>query len=98
MQKALNFLFFLCFLASCASTQPNQEYALAQSALSLAKKFEADKFSPRTYTRALRFYRKAVSFYKKQDYEEARNFFEESIQAAEKAELNARIKAMRESE
>lgn len=98
MCKVLSFLPFLYILTACASVQPNQEYALAHLALSTAKKFEADKFSPKSYSKALSFYRKAVAFYKKQNYEEAENFFAKSINLAEKAELKARIRKLQESE
>ena len=97
MQKTLSFLLFFGTLTACVSTDPNKEYALAHSALLTAKQFEADKLSPKNYTKALSFYKKAVSLYKKQSYEEAKNFFEESIQFAEKAEFKARLQQLKES-
>ena len=82
-------------MVSCVSTGPDKEYALAYSAILAAKKSLADKLYPEVYLKALSFYKKAVSFYKRQDYGEARDFFEESIEWAEKAELKARIKQKR---
>ena len=98
MQKIVCFLLFINFFTTCISTQPNKEYALAQSALLTAKQFSADQMFPKTYSKALSFYNKGVSLYKKQDYEEARNSFEEAIKLAEKAEFKARLKKIRESE
>ncbi len=85
-------------MTSCVSFEPNQEYALAQTALSTAKKFEADKLSPKIYSRAMYFYRKGISLYKQEDYDEARNFFEEAVNFAEKAEFKARVRNLRETE
>ena len=96
MCKFLSLPLFLYILISCVSTQPNQEYALAQSALSVAKKFEADKLAPNTYVKALYFYKKAISLYEQRDYDDARNSFDKSIDLAEKAELKARVRSFRE--
>ena len=90
-------LFFLLF-TSCVSTIPNKEYAIAQTVLLTAKKFEADKLFPRLYSKALSLYQRGVSLYKKQNYDESRTFFEESIQMAETAEFKARLQQMKESE
>ena len=97
--KNLSFLLFFCFLlGSCVSADSKKEYVLAWSALSAAEKFEADKFYPKIYSKALLFYKRAVSLYRKKKYEEASNFFEKSIHFAEKAEFKARVKKNRESE
>ena len=97
MYKTLSFLLSFYTLTACSSTQPNQEYALAQVALSTAKKFEADKLSPKTYSKALYFYKKAISLYEQNDYDSSKNSFEKSIDFSEKAEFRARVKKLRES-
>lgn len=97
MCKTLSFLLSLYTLTACSSTQPNQEYALAHFALSTAEKFEANKLSPKTYSKALYFYKRAISLYEQQDYESAKNSFEKSIDLSEKAEFRARVKKLRES-
>lgn len=91
-------LFFLqSFCASCASTSsPDKEYAVAFSALEDAQAFSAD--SPSSYLKARRLYRKGVSMYNKEDYTEAKNLFEKSVQFSEKTELRGRIKKVREVE
>lgn len=92
------FLLFFYSLTACVSTEPNKEYAIAQSALRSAKKFSADKLFPRTYLKSLFFYKKGTSQYKKQNYEGARNSFEKAIKLAEKAEFKARLKQRKEAE
>lgn len=74
------------------SSLPHKEYALAQSALIAAKKAEAQKFSAKHYSKALSLYQKGASLYKQKSYEEAKNFFLESLKEAEKAEFKARRK------
>ena len=91
-KKLLKSLFFCVFLSACVSTQPHQEYAIAQSALQAAKKSTADKLFPQAYSKALALYKKGARQYRQENYEEARNSFETAIQLAEKAELKARLK------
>lgn len=84
-------LFILLTTAFCVSTPPHKDYALAKSALSIAKKFSADKVAPKYYSKSLILYKKAVTSYNQKDYEKAGLLFEDSIRYAEKAELKARI-------
>ncbi len=91
-------LMFFCGLLACASTNSQKEYALAQIALLSAKKAKANKRSHRSYSKALSFYKKALALYKKQQYNEASLAFEESLKWSEKAEFNARLKTLKESE
>ena len=98
MLKFLSFLLVFLFLTACVSTIPNKEYAIAQTAILTAKKFEADKRFPKLYSKALAFYQKGVSLYKKQNYDESRSLFEESIQLTEKVEFKARLQQLKETE
>lgn len=98
MLKFLSLLLFFLFFTSCVSTIPNKEYAIAQTVLLTAKKFEADKRFPKLYSKALTLYQRGVSLYKKQNYDESRTFFEESIQLAERAEFKSRLQQIKETE
>jgi len=98
MLKFLSPLLLFLLLTACVSTIPNKEYAIAQTVLLTAKKFEADKRFPRLYSKAVTLYQKGVSLYKKQNYDESRTFFEDSIQLAEKAEFKARLQQKKEAE
>ena len=88
-------LFFLS-LTQCISTTPYKDFVIAQTALSRAKKFQADKLYPKTYMKASQFYKKAVSNYKQNNYEESQTYFQSAIKWAEKAELKARLKQAKE--
>ena len=85
-------------LAHCVSTAPNKDFVIAKTALSRAKKFQADKLYPKIYAKANSFYKKATSFYNQENYEEAQTYFQSAIKWAEKAELKARLKQAREEE
>lgn len=80
------------------SVNANKEYALAHSALSRAKEFLANKNSPKMYSKALLAYKEGVSLHKRQNYEEAKNFFEIAIHWAEKSEFKARLKRLKEAD
>ena len=96
MKKYVYLLLFLGFLPHCVSTDPHKDFVIAHSALSRAKKFQADKLYPRSYIKADRLYKKALSFYKAGNYGEAQTYFQDSIKWAEKAELKARLKQEKE--
>ena len=96
MKKYLCLLSCLLGLTHCASTGLHKDFVIAKTALSRAKKFQADKLYPNTYTKADNFYRKAVSFYNQENHEESQTYFQESIKWAEKAELKARLKLAKE--
>ena len=88
--------FFLVSLASCVSTPPYKEYALAQTALSEAKKFSADKIAPELYSKSLSLYKRASNSYIQKDYEKAGLLFADSLKFAKKAELISRLKQKKE--
>ena len=96
MKKYVCLLCFLGFLNHCVSTDSHKDFIIAYSALSRAKKFQADKLYPHTYMKANSLYKKALSFYKEGNHEEAQTFFQDSIKWAEKAELKARLKQEKE--
>ena len=98
MYKFLCLLFVSYSLAACVSTPPDNEYAIALSSLAVAKKHEADKSSPKTYSQAIRSYKKGVTSYREESYIEARKSFEESILLSETAEFNARVQKQRKEE
>lgn len=98
MKKITTLLLVAWFSAGCVSTDPYMEYALARSALARAQESSADKFFPKSYLKAKFLYKKGAIMYEKQNHEEARNSFEESIKLAERAEFKARIKKRKESE
>lgn len=80
---------FLCvslFLVSCAGTAPHKEYTLALTALTAAKKFEANKDRPIIYRKALVLYQKGEKSFNKRLYGQAQDYFERSMKAAEKSE------------
>ena len=98
MYNFLNIFLLVLLLTACVSTNSYKEYALAQSSLLTAKKFEANKLAPKMYLKAQKFYKKGISLYKKKNYEKAQSLFEKSILFSEKAEWKARVKTLRELE
>ena len=96
MKKCLCLLVCFIGLTHCASTGLHKDFVIAQTALSRAKKFQANTFFPSAYNKADNLYRKAVSFYNQKNYEESQTLFQESIKWAEKAELKARLKLAKE--
>lgn len=98
MKQPISFLLWSSMLTACVSLEPYKEYALAQSSLLWAKQFSANKLFPKAYIKASLLYKKGASLYKEQSYDEARLSFEKSIKLAEKAELKARLKTLKETE
>ena len=96
MKLFIYFPFLLLSLTHCVSAPPHKDFVIAKTALSRAKKSQADKLYPKTYMKANRLYQKAMSEYKQNNHEEAQNYFQSSIKWAEKAELKARLKLEKE--
>ena len=90
--QIIKIAFVSIFLSSCAGTPPLKEYSLARTALFHAKKFEANKYQPQTYERSRYFYRQGKKSFNERFYSEARDFFEQSIKNAERAENITRWK------
>ena len=91
-------LLFLAGLASCAGAPPLEEYAVARSAVEMAKKHEGDKWSPESYKKAISLYKKGRRAFQGRYYRTAENYFEEAVRYAERAENTARLKNSRHSE
>lgn len=72
-------------------TPSNDEYTLAKVALDSAKAVQAARYSPGYWHQAEEYYRRARILYKEREYEEARMFFLNAKQAAEKAENSSRL-------
>ena len=96
MKKYLCLLCFLGVLVHCVSAEPHKDFVVAQTALTRAKKFQADKLYPKIYAKSAGFYKKAVVFYNKKELESAQTYFQEAINWAEQAELKARLKQAKE--
>ncbi len=79
-------LFWMLFLISCAGTPPVKEYSLARTALQAAKKFEANKYNPKLYRKAVYFYRKGSHSFDKRLYGQAKDYFNQCLEMAEKSE------------
>ncbi len=82
-------------LSSCAGTPPLEPYALAREALSMARKYEGDKWAPRSYRKAAKLYKNGEKAFANRYYSEAAGFFEEAVEYAERAENTARLKESR---
>ncbi|MGI9548987.1 MAG: hypothetical protein ACR2M7_03270 [Bdellovibrionales bacterium] len=74
------------FLSSCAGIPPVQEYSLAYTALRAAEKFEAGKYAPTPYRKAIYYYRKGKKSFNKRLYIQARDLFEKCLESAEESE------------
>lgn len=96
MKKRFYLFFFTLGLTHCISIDPHTDFIVAHTALKQAKKSQADKSYPAIYAKSLSFYKKAVSFYNQENFEEAQIYFQRTIRLAEKAELKARLKLVRE--
>ena len=84
---AFSFLFI-----SCAGRPPFLEYSVAFTAVSSARKVNADKNATSQWVKAIRYYREAEKRFQVRDYSSAVKFFNESIKWAEKAENISRLK------
>lgn len=87
------------FLTSCqTTTPPKQEFATAKVAIEAAKKVEAYRHSPGLWHQAEELYRQGKALYQLGRYSEAKEKFDRSIEAAEKAENSARLIRMKTGE
>lgn len=87
------------FLSACqTTTPPKQEFATAKVAIESAKKVEAFRHSPGLWHQAEELYRQGKSLYQMGRYKEAKDKFDRSIEAAEKAENSARLIRMKTGE
>ncbi len=82
----ISILFTFLFWVSCAGIPPIQEYTLARTALVAAKKFEANKYNPKSYRKAVYFYKKAKVSFDQRLYELSREYFNQCLEFAEKSE------------
>jgi hypothetical protein len=83
---------FMFSLSGCVTpVAPNDEYALAKSAIDAAKNVQAVRYSAGYWHQAEETYRQAKILYSNRDYEEARDLFIKARLAAEKAENSARL-------
>ena len=98
MKKYLCLFCCLAGLTHCVSTGPYKDFVVAQTALSRAKKSQADKLYPKIYDKAESFYKKGMSYYEQDKPEEAQTYFQESIKWAEKVEMKSRLKQTKEEE
>jgi len=73
-------------LISCAGMPPVQEYNLARTALHAAKKFKASQYAPKSYRKALYSYKKGQKAFENRFYGQAREYFEQCVEEAEKSE------------
>ena len=84
-------IIFIC-LISCAGTPPFLEYTIAQKALKSARKVNSNTNADVHWKKALHYYYKAEKRFRDRDYISPRQFFNESIKWAEKAENFSRFK------
>ncbi len=84
-------IIFFC-LVSCAGRPPFLEYTIAQTALKSARKVNSDKNAVAYWSKAIDYYRKGEKRFQNRDYISAKQFFNESIRWAEKAENLSRFK------
>ena len=84
-------LVFFC-LTACAGKLPFLEYTIAQTALKVARKVNSDKNATAYWLKATDYYRRGEKRFQNRDYISAKQFFNESIRWAEKAENLSRFK------
>ena len=86
-------------LAGCVHIPPPLlEFTLADTALKAAKSIQAVRYSPGFWYEAEESFRQAKILYGEREYEQARDLFNKSRLAAEKAENSARLMRQRNGE
>ena len=86
IRYCISILFLSLGLVSCAGMPPVQEYSLARTALTAAKKFEADKYHAKSYRKARYFYKKGRDSFDQRIYVLAKKYFDQCREVAEKSE------------
>jgi hypothetical protein len=86
-------------MLSCVHIPPPLlEFTLADTALKAAKAVQAVRYSPGYWYEAEESFRQAKILYNEREYEQARDLFNKSRLAAEKAENSARLIRQRNGE
>lgn len=78
-------------MGGCTQKPPLSEYTLAKTALDAAQSAGSPKFAPGLWYKAEENYRSGENAFRKGDYEEAKNYFDLSVDYSEKAENKARF-------
>ncbi len=91
-------LIFMSTLSCVHIPPPLLEFTLADTALKAAKAVQAVRYSPGHWYEAEESFRQAKILYNEREYEQARDLFNKSRLAAEKAENSARLMRQRNGE
>ncbi len=85
-------------MASCGLTtqRPTYQMSLAAEAFLAAKESNAETLAPKAYRKAEIYYLKAKSAYRRKYFNKAKQYALLSQKYAEKAEFDARLKAVEE--
>lgn len=75
-----------------AAPPPYEEYTLARAAVRAAQEVDSPRFASRAWNKAEENYRAGEKSYKDADYDNAKKYFRQALQFAEKAENVTRLK------
>lgn len=95
------FLTLFLFLTHCVSTNSvdlRKDLIIAHTALKRAKKASANKFFPKSYSKAIGFYKEAFQLFEASRSHEAKKLFQQSTEISEKIELHSLYKKKRNLE
>ena len=91
--RFIAFLLLCSFLlVSCAGRPPLLEYSIAKVALKSARKVDSEKNAGPYWIKAMDYYSRGEKSFQERDYLSSKNYFNESIKWAEKAENLSRFK------
>ncbi len=84
---------WLSSLSGCvAAPAPYEEYSLARAAIRAAQEVDSARFATALYSKAEDAYRNGQKAYKDADFSDAKKYFLQTIQFAERAENATRLK------
>lgn len=88
----------LTTLTGCSTNPPLREFALARTALQLAKNHDAARYAPALWQEAENTFETGETLFRKGEYREAQGFFEDAQEYAERAENASRLQKLKSGE
>ncbi|MBX9765911.1 MAG: DUF4398 domain-containing protein [Bdellovibrionales bacterium] len=85
-------------LNGCSTNPPLREFAIARTALQLAKNHDAARYAPALWQEAENAFESGESLFRKGEYREAKSFFEDCQEYAERAENASRLQKLKSGE
>jgi hypothetical protein len=85
-------------LTGCATTPPLREFALARTALQLAKTHDAARYAPALWQEAENAFESGETLFRNGEYRDAKALFDDCQEYAERAENASRLQKLKSGE